>query len=151
MYVVIRSVGNFVLKPMMKKDLFLREVALYEDMYSQKALFNPTPKEFVPTYYGVHMMQSSKGIYLPYLVLGDVNVTYRKPCVIDIKMGQQTFEPTASDEKKRRECLKYPYQSEMGFRVTGMKVYDVLANGYVSFTKVLGINTLPQYVQVTHV
>ena len=151
MYVVIRSVGNFVLKPMMKIDLFLREVALYEDMYSQKALFNPTPKEFVPTYYGVHMMQSSKGIYLPYLVLGDVNVTSRKPCVIDIKMGQQTFEPTASDEKKRRECLKYPYQSEMGFRVTGMKVYDVLANGYVSFSKVLGRNTLPQYVQVTHV
>jgi hypothetical protein len=67
---------------------------------------------------------------LPHLVLDDLTIDYKMPCVIDIKMGQQTYEPTADSNKKKREILKCPYQVTTGFRITGMKVYDVVTKSY---------------------
>lgn len=141
--------GGLLLKPMMKKDLFLREVTLYEDMYRQESGYIPSPIAFVPKYYGVMCTKSNNGEMLPCLVLADVNQHYRKPCVIDIKMGQQTFEPTATKEKKDRERKKYPYQEEIGFRITGFKVYDIVSQNYVAFDKTLGRNLLPIFVRVS--
>jgi len=51
------------------------------------------------------------------------------PCVIDIKMGTQTFEPTASAEKKGRELTKYAFQKEVGFRITGFKTFTFSDSG----------------------
>jgi hypothetical protein len=67
---------------------------------------------------------------LPHLVLDDLTIDYKMPCVIDIKMGQQTYEPNADSSKKKREILKCPYQVTTGFRITGMKVYDVVTKLY---------------------
>jgi hypothetical protein len=38
-------------------------------------------------------------------------------------------EPDAPDEKRSREFQKYPLQSEFGFRIVGMRVYDPTADG----------------------
>lgn len=42
--------------------------------------------------------------------------------IMDIKMGTQTFEPTAPEKKKMSELNKYPYQSVFGFRIIGMLI-----------------------------
>jgi hypothetical protein len=140
--------GGLLLKPMMKKDLFLREVALYEEMHRKESAYATSPIAFVPKYYGVMCTKSQNNEPLPCLVLGDVNQHYQKPCCIDIKMGQQTFEPNASDDKKAREKIKYPYQEEIGFRITGYKVYDIVSQSYVAFDKTLGRKLLPVFVRV---
>lgn len=67
---------------------------------------------------------------LPHLVLDDLTLSYKAPCVIDIKMGQQTYEPDANSSKKKREIRKCPYQVITGFRITGMKVFDVINSTY---------------------
>ena len=59
-----------------------------------------------------------------YLCLEDLTATFVKPCVMDIKLGRQTFEPDAPHEKRVREMKKYPQQSEFGLRIVGMRVCD---------------------------
>jgi Inositol polyphosphate kinase len=59
-----------------------------------------------------------------HLLLTDVTAKFRRPCVMDIKMGTQTYEPDASDDKRLREIGKYPQQETFGFRIVGMRIYD---------------------------
>eukprot|EP00934_Nitzschia_sp_Nitz4_P003917 Nitzschia sp. Nitz4//scaffold3_size479765//190781//192183//NITZ4_000077-RA/size479765-processed-gene-1.444-mRNA-1//-1//CDS//3329550689//3907//frame0 len=58
-----------------------------------------------------------------HLLLQDATHNFHKPCVIDLKMGKQSFEPDAPDDKRQRESSKYPQQGEFGFRVVGHRVY----------------------------
>lgn len=83
---------------------------------------------------------------LPHLVLDDLTLNYKSPCVIDIKMGQQTYEPDANANKKKREIRKCPYQVITGFRITGMKVYDVLLSSYSYKDKQFGRSVQPDEV-----
>lgn len=57
-----------------------------------------------------------------YLVLEDLTSGMQQPCVLDIKVGRQSWEPGVSAEKAAREASKWPPQSALGFRFTGMQV-----------------------------
>lgn len=59
-----------------------------------------------------------------HLLLNDLTINFRKPCVMDLKMGTQTYEPDAPEEKYLRESGKYPQQEHFGFRIVGMRIYD---------------------------
>jgi Inositol polyphosphate kinase len=61
-----------------------------------------------------------------HLLLQDLTINYKQPCVMDLKMGTETFEPDAPDEKRLRESSKYPQQAIFGFRIVGMRIYDPL-------------------------
>lgn len=74
-------------------------------------------KPFVPSYYGVHQEQQKE-----YLVLQDLTAPYRNPCVLDLKMGMQSYEPDATNARKKYEINKYPEQQHFGFRIVGMRV-----------------------------
>lgn len=77
----------------------------------------------------------------PFIAMDDQTKGFARPSIIDIKMGQQTYEPGAPMSKVERTRAKYPYQvalsslsaifgclfcydeqEEIGFRVTGLKV-----------------------------
>lgn len=60
----------------------------------------------------------------PHLLLQNLTAPYRKPNIIDIKMGTQTYEPTAPYNKQIKEISKYPRQREFGFRIVGMGVHQ---------------------------
>ena len=83
---------------------------------------------------------------LPHIVLSDLTFGYKRPCVIDLKMGRQSYEPSASREKKERVYKKYPYQSEIGFRITGLKVWDEDQQAYHTKSKSFGRSILPDQV-----
>eukprot|EP01039_Chlorochromonas_danica_P010998 gene10998-12245_t len=83
---------------------------------------------------------------LPCLCLQDLTQGYTIPCLIDIKMGQQTYEPTASRDKINREQGKYPYQHTIGFRITGLKVWDHMKHCYHTLGKHFGRSLLPHEV-----
>ena len=63
-----------------------------------------------------------KYILVKYLQLEDVTSKYKKPCVIDIKIGKITYDPDASEEKKRKESTKYPPLQKIGFQLRGFRV-----------------------------
>ena len=83
-----------------------------------------------------------------HIVLSDLTVNYERPCVIDIKIGRFTYEPSVDASKKQREKLKYIYQEEIGFRITGLKVFDGVENNYLVTNKQFGRSLLPS--QVLH-
>ena len=115
--------------------------------------------QFLPRYYGMVRHEKSSdtvekeesngakykyGIGMDcYLLLNDITVNFKKPNVIDLKMGSQTFEPDAPDEKKNREQSKYPNQGVFGFRVVGERVYqpshkNAASDGFVFYPKKFG-------------
>jgi hypothetical protein len=204
---VLRRLKGNVLKPMVKRHLFCRELALYEEMACSgtHTNCNTIPRALVPEYRGLALVDNndsngassketggsfnlspkqrkkSRGLIqlishsfvkvlsmikepqrrsssisipdtfyddaiLPHIVLGDLTGGYAQPCAIDIKMGQQTYEPTASEDKKARERLKCPYQSTTGFRITGFKVYDIVTGTFQSRDKFFGRSLTPEEV-----
>ena len=60
----------------------------------------------------------------PHLLLQNLTAPFRRPNIIDIKMGTQTYEPYAPASKQKREVAKYPQQAEIGFRIVGMRVHN---------------------------
>mmetsp|Transcript_9520 Transcript_9520/g.23711 ORF Transcript_9520/g.23711 Transcript_9520/m.23711 type:complete len:433 (+) Transcript_9520:103-1401(+) len=78
-----------------------------------------------------------------YILLNNITTNFSKPSVLDIKLGTETFEPDAPDEKKAYELKKYPPQSDFGFRLTAMRIYEPTNPkagecGYVYYPKQYG-------------
>jgi len=155
---------SYVLKPLRLDHRKVREIGFYELVNSSLDLTdrsNPRMSNqrdllaslgtFVPKYYGVAKVKrdqldsSAAGVEedAEYIILEDLTRNYSKPCIIDVKMGTQSFEPDASDEKKVQEVAKYQQQADFGLRIVAMRVYNPSnANadnsGYVYYSKHYG-------------
>ena len=81
-----------------------------------------------------------------YLVIEDLSKGMFKPCVMDIKMGRQTYEPAATCEKIEREQAKYTFQNDVGFRIAGLKVYSVKEGAFTIMNKKFGRSLMPEQV-----
>mmetsp|Transcript_4186 Transcript_4186/g.10388 ORF Transcript_4186/g.10388 Transcript_4186/m.10388 type:complete len:516 (+) Transcript_4186:299-1846(+) len=82
--------------------------------------------------------------YNSYILAHNLMANYSKATVLDIKMGVETFEPDAPEDKRIREINKYELQREMGFRIVGMRVFSPSSvqakddDGYIIFPKSFG-------------
>jgi hypothetical protein len=74
---------------------------------------------FLPKYLGLARIAGNDATYIQ---LENLLLKFRKPCVLDLKMGTQTYDEWASQEKIDYELMKYPLQAEIGFRFTGSRV-----------------------------
>ena len=52
----------------------------------------------------------------------DIVSRFRKPCIMDIKVGRRVWDDFAEQDKIDREKKKYPPQEIIGFRIIGMRV-----------------------------
>jgi len=68
-------------------------------------------------------------IVKPYLVLESLTARYTYPAVVDIKIGQMSWNFNADYLKMNYEVFKGPVQQEVGFRLTGANVPFVHSNG----------------------
>lgn len=68
---------------------------------------------------------------------------FKAPCIIDIKIGTNTYEPNAPLDKIKREQNKYHFQQEIGFRIVGFKVFDVITKTYKQIGKRFGRSLQP--------
>jgi 1D-myo-inositol-tetrakisphosphate 5-kinase/inositol-polyphosphate multikinase len=75
--------------------------------------------QFTAEYYGVCSLTPQGN----HILLQDLTASFYKPCVMDLKMGTQSFEPDASAEKRQKEISKYPQQAEFGLRIVGIRKY----------------------------
>ncbi|XP_057309821.1 inositol polyphosphate multikinase-like [Hydractinia symbiolongicarpus] len=86
-------------------------------------------REFVPKSYGlVNVVKDGK--ILKYLKLENLLYGLHQPNIIDIKIGRVTHDPFASKEKIEREETKYTPQKVIGFRMSGLKVYNSFKEKY---------------------
>lgn len=82
-------------------------------------------RTLVPEYRGiVNILFHGKNIN--FIKLKDITHDMDEPCVLDIKVGKQTWDPVATPEKIEKEKKSYKLCKEsLGFCVQGFQVYDI--------------------------
>ncbi|KRX91590.1 Inositol polyphosphate multikinase, partial [Trichinella pseudospiralis] len=80
-----------------------------------------------------------------FLVLDNLLKFYRQPCVMDVKIGRQTWEPAATLQRVQYELKKYPIIHKIGFRFLGMSVYRKLNNERITKDKEWGKTLYPEH------
>src|SRR5699024_4296579 len=110
-----------ILKPVCDKRS-KREQQFYELVFSSTT---PNPdqcvqqlRELLPRYNGLF---TDARMDVNYIRLAEQTNGIRNASVLDMKMGQITYDPEATEEKKRSEVGKYRYSKELGFRILGMR------------------------------
>ncbi|XP_038060723.1 inositol polyphosphate multikinase-like [Patiria miniata] len=78
-------------------------------------------RPFVPRFYGTFV--SPEDPSLVYLKINDVTLRFRKPCVMDVKIGCKSYEDGVSLRKVELAKEKYPNLEKIGFQILGMRVY----------------------------
>eukprot|EP00484_Ammonia_sp_Unknown_P027523 CAMPEP_0197030966 /NCGR_PEP_ID=MMETSP1384-20130603/10086_1 /TAXON_ID=29189 /ORGANISM="Ammonia sp." /LENGTH=489 /DNA_ID=CAMNT_0042460409 /DNA_START=46 /DNA_END=1515 /DNA_ORIENTATION=+ len=68
----------------------------------------------------------------PFLILEDVTKSYRKPCILDLKIGTRHFPPICKMDKMHRKLRKAWCSTckDFGARIGGVQMYDPLTNKY---------------------
>ncbi|KAG0268597.1 hypothetical protein BGZ95_002398 [Linnemannia exigua] len=74
------------------------------------------------------------------ICLENVSLGFKKPCVLDLKMGTQLYDDDASEEKKARLGIVAASSTSLplGFRMTGFEVYDSEKNDFTKYSKQYG-------------
>ncbi|KAK8806573.1 hypothetical protein WA588_003139 [Blastocystis sp. NMH] len=75
-----------------------------------------------------------------YLVLEDLNASYRCPCILDMKLGTRTYWDGAPPEKVERHIrvCKATTSGSLGIRICGMRTYQPNSGRRVLKDKVYG-------------
>lgn len=94
-----------VLKPITKPACGEREIAFYEELEITRDETLLELKQFVPKYYGTRMV-TINGNEVECIELEDLTRHYKEPCIMDIKIGRRTWDPTASYEKIINEDVR---------------------------------------------
>ena len=144
--------GARVYKPLIKPELFFRELNFYEcaskSCQGSQAKTQSSLEHFIAKYHGTYVDKSQNTDVDHsnkfFLVLENLTSPYSMPCLCDIKVGIQTYAPTASMEKQLRRQKKYKHQSLLGFRISGMKVLDIQKGVYDSYDKIFGRSLSPE-------
>ncbi|KAG0414105.1 hypothetical protein HPB47_008745 [Ixodes persulcatus] len=123
---LLKHKDGSILKPLVRSDeRTLREQKFYERIFQS----DDCPPElvalraFVPKYKGVWKTNINREgtVEVEYLKLDDLARVFRKPSIIDVKIGAKTYDPLASKEKVALETSKYPWSQQIGFRILGMR------------------------------
>ena len=64
-----------------------------------------------------------------FLLLEDLSLPFSRPCILDVKMGVQSWDALAPPEKVERERKKWSAQGRLGLRLTGMRVWHGVEGG----------------------
>jgi len=129
--------SSFVLKPLATK-----KGTVEKDFY--EAVGKCILARYLPKYHGIVSVEQSQGSKSDYMKLEDLTQHFQRPSILDLKIGKQTWDETASKEKIKEEKSKYLYQEELGFRLTGMKIFDADKNKYCSYDKSYGRSISPK-------
>jgi len=111
---------NFILKPFQpakpgkEKSRGQLEMEFYQHINDS----NHPLKPLIPQFYGMETHGELKCLKIEDLTHG-----LKQPCIVDLKMGTQTYTEDAPQNIIDREKNKYPPQSIIGFRIVGMKVF----------------------------
>jgi len=132
---------QFVCKPLNKREL---------DFYQN------IPKNLlkhVPAYKGTLLLDNqdlcksrrgdgstSQDLGMNYIVLENLTLGFKKPCVLDLKMGTRMYSDFATDSKRRsqRKKSKKSTSAKLGVRFCGSQRFSVSNDSFEMFDKYVG-------------
>jgi len=105
------------------KPVAANEISFYEGFYKQFPNMHP----HLPIYYG-HEKRDDK----TYIILEDLTSKFKKPCIMDIKMGTSSVGEDATPEKKASMGAKdaKTTTTKIGIRLSGLRVYHPTKSAY---------------------
>lgn len=138
---LVDGCGRFY-KPLQPGSRGINELNFYRKVSSREFLENPEDEEqwsnkmellrFVPRFFGCVTLADRQ-----YLILKDLNFGYRRPCVMDVKIGYRTWysagDATYNERARRKD--ENTTQSTIGFKICGWQVYDVMKRKFHRVTK----------------
>ncbi|XP_055592176.1 inositol polyphosphate multikinase isoform X2 [Uranotaenia lowii] len=120
-----------VLKPAGKVLCGVREIKFYDQLQAattEQDLLRL--KEITPQYHGHHKLVID-GKSVEFIKLSDLTHGMLEPCIMDVKIGSRTWDPLATEEKRKAEESKYyACKHNLGLCIPGFQFYS-LANGRV--------------------
>ncbi|KAL0275652.1 UNVERIFIED_CONTAM: hypothetical protein PYX00_003448 [Menopon gallinae] len=115
-----------------------REIKFYEEVQNSIDPLVKELKKFLPRYYGITHFRLNKE-NLKWIVLENVTHGFVQPCVMDIKIGFQTWDPLATEEKRLSEEKKYrESKRDVGFCIPGFHVYKLSTGEHLKFDREYG-------------
>lgn len=135
---ILQHPDGTVLKQLQPPPRGPREMQFYSMVYAEDCC-DPCLLDLqnhLPKYYGTWSSPDSPNDL--YLKLEDVTRRFVKPCIMDVKLGQRSYDPFASQEKREQQIRKYPLMEEMGFLVLGMRVFKVCSDTFDSYDQHYG-------------
>ncbi|CAG7719219.1 unnamed protein product [Allacma fusca] len=143
---VLKHRLGYVLKSVQKPPLGQREMEFYGRVYNShdsESGIHSLLREWIPKFHGVTCIESKKEggsvERKEYLVLDDIAQGFKKPCIVDVKIGVKTWDPLAPEAKIKHEKKKYVGTKEpLGISVTGMQFYDLMEQRSIKLDKEFG-------------
>lgn len=135
---ILQHPDGTVLKQLQPPPRGPREMQFYSMVYAEDCC-DPCLLDLqnhLPKYYGTWSSPDTPNDL--YLKLEDVTRRFVKPCIMDVKLGQRSYDPYASQEKREQQIKKYPLMEEIGFLVLGMRVYKVCSDTFDSYDQHYG-------------
>ena len=96
-------------------------------------------RSLCPRFYGVVESSEPNAAHSAFIRLEDLTRPFRDPCICDIKMGRVTYDPDATEEKKRKESVKYPPLVNTGFQLLGCRVSKNLLSRIIYYWRCLDL------------
>jgi len=124
--------GNTILKRYSE-----REFRFYEVLKRFPRIY-----AFFPSYHGRTMkVNKETGLVDHYIILEDLTAGMQKPCIMDLKMGRFTCEPTAPAKKKIEQTTldKLSTSDQLGFRICGIRTFQADKDNYIVRDKAWGM------------
>ncbi|XP_039277962.1 inositol polyphosphate multikinase isoform X2 [Nilaparvata lugens] len=135
---MLKHEDGYLMKPIVRPVQGERELAFYEQVQQSSDPILSTFKTFIPEYYGSSVVKVN-GTEVKFILLKDMTHGFKEPCIMDVKIGKQTWEPGASAEKEKSEKIKYAdSKNALSFCIPGFQVYDVNSKIYSKFGKDYG-------------
>ncbi|KAL4640998.1 inositol polyphosphate multikinase-like [Arapaima gigas] len=137
---ILQHPDGTILKQLQPPPRGPREMHFYNMVYAEDCSdpYLLDLQQYLPKYYGPWTSPGAPNDL--YLKLEDVSLKFNKPCIMDVKMGQQSYDPYASQEKREQQISKYPLMEEIGFLVLGMRIYQVTSDSYKTYNQQYGRN-----------
>jgi len=116
---MLKQGADKIMKPVSRN-----EISFYEGFYAKY----PTVQTFAPKFYGTQKKEDKT-----YIVMEDLTAPFKKPCIMDIKMGISSVGEDATPEKK--ESMRKKDESTttvtLGIRICGLRVFQSKKNEYI--------------------
>ncbi|XP_061912399.1 inositol polyphosphate multikinase [Entelurus aequoreus] len=135
---ILQHPDGTVLKQLQPPPRGPREMQFYSMVYAEDCCdpFLLQLQNHLPKYYGTWSSPDAPNDL--YMKLEDVTQHFVKPCIMDVKLGQRSYDPFASQEKREQQIRKYPLMEEIGFLVLGMRVYKLCDDTFDTFDQHYG-------------
>lgn len=128
--------GAFVIKTCKRAEADFYQAAIAGSSSSLDEVRN-----YFPTFHGtVEIREEGVGELKQAVILENLTRTFERPNVLDVKLGQQLWDESASAEKRKRmeEASEHTTSGQLGLRLTGWQCWDERLGRFSHMTKKFG-------------